>query len=578
MSSNTEIIPQNIAVSVSDVSKTYRLYEKPSDRLKQAIIRHRRKLYKEVWAVKNVSFELPKGCAMGILGSNGAGKSTLLQLISGTLYPTFGEIYTRGRVLALLELGSSFNPQFTGRENIYFYGAALGLTAPEVRSHYDEIIAFADIGDFIEQPIKTYSSGMMMRLAFSVQAHIEPSVLIVDEALSVGDIHFQMKCMRHIDGLLKKGVSLLFVSHSPDMIKQLCDLAIWMDHGEIRTIGESAKVVEDYIEFVRISHMKYIQEQEKHEEVEEKNEEKVISYNNINWDSVPLLNTLDPSNMNIRSSGIWDDKPFQIDNNNYNALVSGTPCSTVAFKFNGAHIDLTFLRHQWSGKVRISIDDKEDIVDLYKPGDSLVYHYNRHKLEQTEHKVRIDLLEEKNPESKGFESWLLGAEWGRTEIPFRKPHQFQEMANKGRRYGSFDGKITMVELIDEDGQPVNLAKFGQKVTLRIYALSPKSEEEKIIFSFIVRNKAGLDLFGTCTRTARCPVIRDGEEIIMDFSFKINLPPGQYSILTAMVYGTNDNDLRPVDSIDLAYVFEVETNVNLPVHYLFYNPIEIFQRG
>ena len=344
-------LAENAVISVRDVSKTYRMYKAPSDRLWQAYWRHSKKLYQEVWAVKDVSFELDKGCAMGIVGSNGAGKSTLLQMVAGTLLPTHGEILTRGRVLALLELGSSFNPAFSGRENIYFYGAALGLEYEDLHSRYDDIVAFSELEDYVDQPIKTYSSGMVMRLAFSVQAHIEPTVLIVDEALSVGDMHFQMKCMRHINRLMDKGVSLLFVSHSPDTVKQLCDRAIWLEHGEVQAFGESAQVVEAYLEQVRMKHTSTLQKVEGAEKdtVEDNSSsaetQTQLKFSEVNWENLPLLDQYDASGEGIFLSEGWERRSIQLGDKDYQAYFSFQPGTTLAFRCKGFHISLAFLRH-----------------------------------------------------------------------------------------------------------------------------------------------------------------------------------------------------------------------------------------
>lgn len=245
-------------IKLQSVSKSYRIYNNPQDRFKQALLNRLRTslgamghdshnaYYREHWALKDISLELRPGEAVGILGRNGAGKSTLLQIIAGTLAPTSGSVHTNGRITALLELGSGFNLEFTGRENVFMNASILGLTREETAVRFDEIAAFADIGDFIDQPVKTYSSGMMMRLAFAVQTAVQPSVLIIDEALAVGDIFFQIKCMTRLKQLLDNGVSLLFVSHSVDTVRQLCGRAILLDAGRIVESGEAGAVADVY--------------------------------------------------------------------------------------------------------------------------------------------------------------------------------------------------------------------------------------------------------------------------------------------------------------------------------------------
>jgi lipopolysaccharide transport system ATP-binding protein len=244
----------DIAIKVQNLSKCYHIYENPRDRLKQFVAPRLQRMtwqqpkqyFREFWALKDVSFEIKKGETVGIIGRNGSGKSTLLQMICGTLTPTTGSIQTNGRIAALLELGSGFNPHFTGRENVYMNAAVLGLSKKEIDERFDDIVAFADIGDFIEQPTKTYSSGMMVRLAFAVAINVDPDILIVDEALSVGDELFQRKCFSRIEAIRINGATILFVSHSGSTIVELCDHAVLIDSGEKLAIGAPKQIVARY--------------------------------------------------------------------------------------------------------------------------------------------------------------------------------------------------------------------------------------------------------------------------------------------------------------------------------------------
>jgi len=234
------------AVIVENGSKNYRIYAKPADRLKELIFR-RRKFHRDFWALKNVSFRVPTGSTFGVVGENGSGKSTLLQMIAGTLQPTEGRITLNGRVAALLELGAGFNPEFTGRENVILNAAIMGLTEDETVRRLPDIEQFAEIGNFIDQPVKTYSSGMYVRLAFAVAIHVDPEILLVDEALSVGDVYFQQRCMRRIRQMKQDGKTILFVSHDVTAVKNLCDAAVWLEHGEVQSIGEPDAVVSKYL-------------------------------------------------------------------------------------------------------------------------------------------------------------------------------------------------------------------------------------------------------------------------------------------------------------------------------------------
>lgn len=243
-----------VAIVVAGLGKCYHIYENPRDRLKQFVTprlsrlarRRPRDYFREFWALRDVSFEVRRGEVMGIVGRNGSGKSTLLQMICGTLSPTTGSVRTHGRIAALLELGSGFNPEFTGRENVYLNAAVLGLDTGEIDRRFDAIVAFADIGPFIDQPVKTYSSGMAVRLAFSVAINVDPEILVVDEALAVGDELFQRKCFARIEEIRSRGATILFVSHSGGTVVELCDRAVLLDSGEMLAIGRPKDVVSRY--------------------------------------------------------------------------------------------------------------------------------------------------------------------------------------------------------------------------------------------------------------------------------------------------------------------------------------------
>ncbi|QXX98186.1 ABC transporter ATP-binding protein [Serratia marcescens] len=248
----------NVAISIQDINKCFYVYNNPHDRLKQFILprinhmfgREQNSYYKEFWALKGVSFEVNKGETVGLIGKNGSGKSTLLQIICGTLTPTSGTISTKGRIAALLELGSGFNPEFTGLENIFLNAAILGLSKEETERKLDAIAAFADIGEFIHQPVKTYSSGMVVRLAFAVQAQVDPDILIVDEALAVGDAKFQAKCFDRLRQLKDNGTSILLVTHSGEQIVTHCDRAVLLNSGEKLYQGTPKIAVNKYMDIL----------------------------------------------------------------------------------------------------------------------------------------------------------------------------------------------------------------------------------------------------------------------------------------------------------------------------------------
>jgi lipopolysaccharide transport system ATP-binding protein len=234
------------AILAQDVGKCYQIYDKPQHRLWQGVFRGRRQFYREFWALRDVSLEVQRGETVGIIGRNGSGKSTLLQIIAGTLAPSAGQVKVNGRIAALLELGSGFNPDFTGRENVHLNASILGLSGQQIQDRFDDIAAFADIGEFIDQPVKTYSSGMVVRLAFAVSVYVDAEVLIVDEALAVGDAGFQFKCLDRLKHLTDSGVTLLFVSHDVAMVKSFCDRALYLHQGQERAQGTPDRMAELY--------------------------------------------------------------------------------------------------------------------------------------------------------------------------------------------------------------------------------------------------------------------------------------------------------------------------------------------
>ena len=236
-----------LAIKADALSKAYHIYNKPHERFLQMLNWRSRQYFQEFWALRDVSLEVRKGETVGIIGKNGSGKSTLLQIICGTLSPSAGQVRSQGKIAALLELGSGFNPEFTGRENVQMYASILGLSEQQIAQRYDDIVAFADIGEFLGQPVKTYSSGMVVRLAFAVIAHVDADILVIDEALAVGDAFFTQKCMRFLRRFREHG-TLLFVSHDASSVVALCDKAIWLDGGKVRLAGEAKEVTSRYLE------------------------------------------------------------------------------------------------------------------------------------------------------------------------------------------------------------------------------------------------------------------------------------------------------------------------------------------
>ena len=270
----------NTAIKVSHLTKVYKLYDKPIDRLKESLHPLKKKYHKDFYALNDVSFEIKKGETVGIIGKNGAGKSTLLKIITGVLTPSSGHVHVNGRIASLLELGAGFNPEYTGVENIYLQGTLMGYSKEEMEAKIDEILAFADIGDFVYQPVKSYSSGMFARLAFAVAINVEPDILIVDEALSVGDMRFQQKCFLKMKKLRENNTTILLVTHDINSLRKFADNSLWIDSGKMKMFGETEVIANAFI-----SHMMYEKSKIDIKHFEEKNDldkdelEKVASEN-----------------------------------------------------------------------------------------------------------------------------------------------------------------------------------------------------------------------------------------------------------------------------------------------------------
>ncbi|WP_094554843.1 ABC transporter ATP-binding protein [Synechococcus sp. 1G10] len=351
-----------IAIRVEQVSKCYHIYNKPSDRILQAL-RPNKSRYREFWALRDINFELEKGKTLGIIGKNGSGKSTLLQILCQTIRPTTGHVITQGRIGALLELGSGFNPEFTGLENIFLNAALLGIRKQEVQASLDKILAFADIGDFVRQPVKLYSSGMAMRLAFAVQTNLKPDVLIIDEALAVGDEMFQKKCYAHIERMKEQGTSILLVTHSCPQIVQHCDSTLLLHRGSQRLIGTPRDVT---IVYQRVSRVPDAQWDEviagtlrRLHRADDSSKYNDLQTEPGNVQSLPDVGTseseayLDASLIS-KSSVVYPDEGARIEQvtvtDNRGCIVNTLPCGTdfsiqVVYFFDEAVTDVNFACH-----------------------------------------------------------------------------------------------------------------------------------------------------------------------------------------------------------------------------------------
>ena len=330
----------DIAIKIKDVSKLYKLYDKPTDRLKESLGLTKKQKYKEHYALQNISFEVKRGECVGIIGTNGAGKSTILKIITGVLNPTAGEVEIDGRISALLELGAGFNMEYTGIENVYLNGTMIGFTREEIDAKMQDILDFADIGDFVHQPVKTYSSGMFVRLAFAVAINIDPEILIVDEALSVGDVFFQLKCFKKFEEFKEQGKTILFVSHDLSSIERYCDKAILLDHGKNVAEGKPIDIINKYKKITTGMTVEEVEQQEKEKKKKSNKNQTTKSQKSSNSTTTELWKDSLDLNPNLDEYGdlkakIVDIGVFDDEGNVTTTLIKGntfTLRSKVEFK------------------------------------------------------------------------------------------------------------------------------------------------------------------------------------------------------------------------------------------------------
>jgi len=572
-------VSNGAAICVRGVSKRYLLYDRPQDRLKHAFLwRIGKGCAREFWALRDISFEVNRGETIGVIGRNGSGKSTLLQIIAGILKPTCGEVTVHGRVSALLELGSGFDPEYTGRENVYMNGAILGLSPAEVDERFDAIAAFADIGQFIDQPVKLYSSGMFVRLAFAVATSFDPDILVVDEALAVGDIRFQHKCMARIKQMVDRGVSVLLVSHAPDTVKRFCQRALWLEQGENRYMGEAGAAVDNYLAFLRMLEADAQGEPERQIVVTPSADgaDRAIDSANADLppaDELPLVTSLDMLQPDCYMLGSW--QATRVHDYGAPAQVTEDDGALAAFRFEGSELDLRFLHHPWSGSVRIVIDGQSHLVPLHRPA-GLHVGAIRFTLCAGQHSVY--LLKGPNAGPAARQVWWLGGRLahGHSQPKLKRDPKLGLLDSEVQRHGTGRGRLTAVELLDyETEEAVVHAKFGQWLRLRLHAECLTEGIPRVEFAWSVRERNRIDLFGTSTYAEHVRLEPGRTHYIAEFAFQVRLGPGSYSV-RASLYEAPENleHLTLMDQVDTACIFTVLLDPDRFVEHLFYEPVEV----
>jgi|GEM_PF-482724 len=579
----------DVAIRAHGLGKVYKIYDRPHDRLKELIF-HRRSFGREFWALRDIDFEVRRGETIGIIGRNGSGKSTLLQLVCGTLQPTTGELEVRGRVAALLELGAGFNPDFTGRENVYLSATVLGLSEAEIDKRFAAIAAFAEIGDFIEQPVRQYSSGMYARLAFAVCAHVDADIMVVDEILSVGDAGFQQRCMRFLNAFRARG-TLLFVSHDEGSVLSLCDRAVWLDRGILRASGVSREVCRRY----RTS---LAQSNGSGDAFQTGGEPEPLT----STTALGVTSALKPFDFNLDAiwsgggKGMIESANLMTTDGEASALVEGGSEVTVRIIVRaGRDLDwpvVAFVLRNRLGQTIIS-DSTALLLGTVKHIEqgcrfAATFHFRLPHLPNGDYAIEPALFERygEGPVDKLLDSlfvrvnsdpaleglanlpmrrirMVFGNGPARREIAVASPEATQPVIEDSRWggrnpieimpfnsaalwHGHGGAKIEDASFFSPDGQSVAEIQGGKEVELRIRARAERAIDGPIL-GFILRNSLGQNVCGDNTFAVTRELdrrIAAGELVTAFFSFQMPyLPTGVYALAPSIIDGTQSSHLH-----------------------------------
>lgn len=553
----------NNVISVQRLQKAYKLYVKPSDRLKEALIPFGKKRHQDFYALDNITFNLFPGQSMGIVGRNGSGKSTLLKILAGVLSPTTGEVFVRGRVGSLLELGGGFNPELSGRENAEIQ-LMLNGEEREGDEAVERIVAFSELGEFINQPVKKYSSGMFMRLAFACATVHSPEVLIVDEALAVGDAHFVKKCMDRMQTLLAQGTTMLFVSHDLESIRRLCDCTLFLDRGKQLGFGPTPEIAEQYMAFLR--------EEEINAHSPTSLEAKESDAKLICEGLFQVQGTIDLAEQRLFVSGYW---PW------YTEIASGVSAryspqggGNVSFRTRGNRLALSFLRGGGFRLPKIVIDHRlnnaaieNDLPFLSAQLAPIQVRNVVYTLPPGEHIVSIVAGDSKT-------AWLGGESFFEEQPPaYNHVENWEsDLAKRTVIYGDRKAVITNVELLDFDGKPVREVLSGNIVRLRVHAVR-KGEVHGVSIGYKVHNHLSVGMFGTSTLEEQYILSDLALNWTVEFMFKVNLKGGEYTISCAIASVNGSKNIIH-HYIDVSINFKIDHYSRRTIWGEFHNPTAI----
>ena len=564
------------AIAVQNLGKKFKLFTSPGGRFLEYMSIGKVKRHEDFWALKDISFDIPPGTTLGILGQNGSGKSTLLSILAGVLYPSEGSFEINGKVSAILELGSGFHPEFSGRDNIYMYGSIMGLSKQEIDDRFDEIVRFSELGDFIDQPLRTYSSGMIVRLAFSVAVNVDADILIVDEALAVGDAIFQHRCFRKIREMQAAGKTILYVGHDTEAVRNLCTSALLLDGGRVIERGDPNTVVNKYYAIISERERTYSEGNLiEHGEVLGKEYEVIYNFaQNLNTAKIVCPPTIPVREQVIQVNStprkvIFAHPPSKITY--YVTLETG---SSMAFAIG-------ILPEAWE---KIAQGIKFDI-DVLAQGEkdtifSRVLQPKRNIGDRGWHNfiVPLDKYAGKSVSitfstsgsgddlSYGWAAWG----WGKivrmekkiiddkTDTTVSNDTFSDVFSSDEERFGNKRGEITSVELLDEKLNPTNFFKSGDIAKVRIHFLLHENINENLTVGCTFKNKY-CDIYGTNTRWQRLDLSnkKRGAQYIVEFSQSLKINSGTYSINAGLVIVHPDIGIEVLDRRYDCLIFRVE---------------------
>mgnify|MGYP001168717147 CR=1 FL=1 len=572
------------AIEVRNLGKKFKLFTSPGGRFLEYLSMGRIKRHTDFWALKGISFDIPQGSTLGILGQNGSGKSTLLSILAGVLYPSAGGFEVKGKVAAILELGSGFHPEFSGRENVYMYGSIMGLSKQEITDRFDEIVRFSELADFIDQPLRTYSSGMIVRLAFSVAVNVNADILIVDEALAVGDAIFQHRCFRKIRQMQEAGKTILYVGHDTEAVRNLCTSALLLDGGRIIERGDPGTVVNRYYALIADRERAYTEGNLiEHGEVLEEGYE--ITFDFIGNSTQAKIESaqgvpVQPQTIEILSTPrrvIFAHPPSQITYS-----VSVAPGSSLAFAIG-------IMPEAWDQiiqGVKFDIDvlcdgRKENIFTrVLQPKRNVGdrgWHNFVVNLERFSGKSVFVIFSTSGSGDDLRYAWSV---WGWPTLKKKIPQPPADEAvqpsknEKEReislftdtshiRFGNKKAEILTVELLDKEGKPALSFQSGEKIIIRYTMFAHQDFTDCLTIGFIIRNKF-TEIYGTHTRWQNCDLcgVKKGEMPGVNVSMPLSLGTGTYSLTSAIAIIHPGFNVEVLDRLEDHVIFHVKNDKNM----------------